>query len=322
MVVCLFKNFFLMVSLFFFLTFSSFSFGQEESESSELVYLSVSKSDRKAELSILPKPGGQARLISSYPVAFGKEDGDKVRQGDNRTPEGVYFTLHHIDGSQLPAKYGSYAIPLDFPNPIDINDGKTGYGIWLHGVDNASRIEAARVTEGCVAFYNQDIYTLSKWLRPYQGVVVITPDKTLMNKKEDVLNVARLTKDWANSWANRKLDNYLSYYHEKFMFLAKSLAQFSRYKKRVFQSYKKMTLRFDDIRVITHPKYAVSFMNQDFNGDNRFISVGRKILYWSRTGDGSYQILRESFQNNRFEKVGIKTTEPTLTSSEVLKKKV
>ncbi len=31
--------------------------------------------------------------------------------------------------------------------------------------------------------------------------------------------------------------------------------------------------------------YAVSFFNQDFRGDDTFVAVGRKILYWERRGD-------------------------------------
>ena len=51
-----------------------------------------------------------------------------------------------------------------FPNDYDKDLGKTGYGIWLHGVEDDSRIEKANVTEGCVAFYNADIKLLKTGL--------------------------------------------------------------------------------------------------------------------------------------------------------------
>ncbi|MBP9706671.1 MAG: L,D-transpeptidase family protein [Oligoflexales bacterium] len=269
----------------------------------ELVILSVVKNSLTAELSTLPSPGTLPRLLKKFQIALGKEDGDKEKQGDNRTPEGIYFTQHHIDGKTLPEKYGAFAIPIDFPNPIDQIQGKTGYGIWLHGVENAQRISAAKVTEGCVAFYNEDISNLSKWLQPFQGIVAISREKNQLNRQEDVAELMRNTEEWAQSWAKRDHANYINHYHEAFNTDGKNYRAYSEYKKRVFASYKVMDLRIDDIRVVTHPKYAVSIMNQDFRGDQRFISKGRKVLYWQKNSSGEYRIVNEGFQRKRFEKI-------------------
>ena len=53
--------------------------------------------------------------IRSFPIAIGKESGDKFKEGDNRTPEGIYFTQPHINASTLlKSKYGPAAVPVDF----------------------------------------------------------------------------------------------------------------------------------------------------------------------------------------------------------------
>ena len=276
--------------------------GSLDDVKSEVLFLAVDKKNLKAELRTLPEPANLPTTLRSFRIAIGKEFGDKVREGDNRTPEGVYFARRIIDGSKLPAKYGPKAIPINFPNPIDRLEKKSGHGIWLHGVERDSRVEEANVTEGCVAFYNDDIVRLSGWLKPYQGIVVIADDVSKVNQPSDVKQLQQLTQKWYTSWQQRDIDAYISHYHEKlFRYRGMNLDQFQAYKKRVFSSYKSMTLDISDLRVIAHPKYAMTIMNQDFNGDDRFISNGRKILYWTKDQQGRWKILVEDFENRRLE---------------------
>jgi murein L,D-transpeptidase YafK len=276
----------------------------------DFMMLMVDKSALAAELRTWPEKFAESKLLKSFKIAIGKAEGDKEFEGDNKTPEGVYFAQHHIDGNTLPEKYGTMAIPIDFPNPIDQMKGKTGHGIWLHGVDRESRIEEAKVTEGCVAFYNSDIANLASWLKSHQGVVVIAGDLKTVNQQDDLEAVRSSTLSWMDSWANRDIDGYISWYAPAFNNAGMNLKAYKDYKQRVFSSYKTMTVAYDHLRVITHPKYAISFFNQDFRGDNRFVSDGRKVLYWEKTDEGHWRIVREIFEKRRFEFV-------TFTESEL-----
>ena len=68
--------------------------------------LLVSKKDLRAQLRTLPIYGHTSHLLQSYTVAIGKE-GDKEKEGDNKTPEGIYFTYPHIEKERLRrSKYG------------------------------------------------------------------------------------------------------------------------------------------------------------------------------------------------------------------------
>jgi len=282
---------------------------------SDVMLLTVDKSTLAAELRTWPELGGESRLLRAFRIAIGKEEGDKQREGDNRTPEGIYFTQKVIDGSTLPAKYGPKAIPIDFPNPIDRFKRKTGFGIWLHGVEADERIEQAKVTEGCVAFYNADILKLTNWLRPQQGVVVIAQDVRQVNLPEDLEAIKRRTLEWADAWSRRDLPRYMSYFSKDFVHEGRDLAAWYKYKERVFGLYKEMSVTFDDIRVITHPKYAVSMMNQDFRGDSHFSAVGRKLLYWYKGPDGEWTIAREVFRQPLIELHSYTAAELALLSS-------
>jgi murein L,D-transpeptidase YafK len=271
--------------------------GPVVSSGQEMIFLTVDKSRNQADLKTLPENGLPSETLKTFKIATGKVEGDKEKQGDHKTPEGIYFTTGTIPSEQLaPQKYGPLAIPLNFPNPMDRAAGKTGYGIWLHGVGDR-RIEDARVTEGCVAFLNSEITRLTKWLLPGQGVVVIAKDASEVNRLEDVQAVIQMTKNWVTDWAARDISAYINHYADDFNHQGKTRSNYESYKRSVFGSYKKMTVQMDNLRIVTHPKYAVAMMNQVFSGDNRFKSDGRKLIYLRREVDGSWRIVRELFDN-------------------------
>ena len=265
----------------------------------DMVFLAVDKSNLRADLRTWPEDASKSEILMSFRIAVGKAEGDKQREGDNKTPEGIYFAQTIIPGKTLPAKYGSTAIPIDFPNPFDQSFGKTGYGIWLHGVERDKRIEAAKVTEGCVAFYNSDILTLTNWLRPSQAIIVISKNSEVSNKPTDVAVLKAMAQGWAMSWESRDHDSYISNYHGTFRYRGMNLKRFASYKKRVFKSYSNMKVDIFDLRVFTHEKYGLTVMNQDFDGDGRYVSKGRKILYWVKDENENWKILHEKFDSNR-----------------------
>lgn len=261
----------------------------------EVVWLFVNKESLTASLLTLPPFPQEPVELQSFRIAIGKEKGDKIQEGDNRTPEGVYFTLNHLpEQNLLVAQYGRLAIPLDFPNVFDQLEGKTGYGIWLHGAGNDNRIASENVTRGCVAFYNDDIIKLRNWLTPRQGIVMISKDAESVNIGTERKEISDLTEQWYTSWDKRNLASYLDFYSDKFEHEKMDRAAFGKYKARVFASYKQMKVTTKAVRILTHPKYAVAIMNQTFQGDERYRSEGRKVLYWHRE-KGNWKILRETF---------------------------
>jgi len=272
---------------------------------SEAVLLTVDKSQLRAELKTWPAGKESSKTLGTFTIAVGKERGDKQKEGDNKTPEGIYFTSAILDGANLPEKYGPKAIPIDFPNALDRRRNISGHGIWLHGVENNARVEEANVTEGCVAFYNEDIQQLVNWLRPHQGMVVIAENGDQVNIGKDIEALRARNASWADAWAKRDLESYVGHYADEFTFRGMSRDEFKAYKSRVFAGYKSMTVEINDVRVVTHPKYAVSVMHQDFDGDGRFVSKGRKVLYWTKSAEGQWFIAEEDYDNRRIEQVQI-----------------
>jgi len=119
----------------------------------------------------------KGKVLGKYPVACGKNLGDKQVKGDMRTPEGV-FTIWDIqnathwgydfgDGKgEIKGAYGPYFIRLLTPNH---------QGIGIHGTHDEESI-GTRATEGCIRMKNKDLEELVKMIK-IGTVVVIIPSK-------------------------------------------------------------------------------------------------------------------------------------------------
>ena len=77
--------------------------------------------------------GGRPRLVADYYISQGKLGAEKEREGDKKTPVGVYHVTSSIDPKKVGVFYGTGAFPINYPNEWDRRKGRNGHGIWLHG---------------------------------------------------------------------------------------------------------------------------------------------------------------------------------------------
>ncbi|MFH1223854.1 MAG: L,D-transpeptidase family protein [Pseudomonadota bacterium] len=131
-------------------------------------------SKKQGLLRVVEKRGTDYVTANEYFVSYGQSDGTKSKDGDKKTPEGVYFIEKMIPREELPDDiYGIMAAPLNYPNPIDRTMKKTGSGIWLHGTSNIENLSGKNATAGCIILKNTDIVELTKIMRPMVTPVVI-----------------------------------------------------------------------------------------------------------------------------------------------------
>jgi murein L,D-transpeptidase YafK len=120
------------------------------------------------------------RALKSYHVALGRNPkGLKLRQGDNRTPEGIYS----VDGHNPNSRYHR-SLHVSYPNAHDRSRAKAagvspGGDIMIHGIQNGlgwlGRFH--RVidwTRGCIAVTNEEIEEISRVV-PDGATVEIRP---------------------------------------------------------------------------------------------------------------------------------------------------
>ena len=96
-------------------------------------------------------------LIMDTYVSVGIQGVGKEREGDGRTPLGVYFIQKNLPGDTLPDLFGIGALTLNYPNAVDVMRKRTGSGIWLHGTPSAQYSRAPQATDGCVVLSNPEM---------------------------------------------------------------------------------------------------------------------------------------------------------------------
>ena len=97
------------------------------------------------------------QLVTNFYATIGRNGVHKRSEGDQRTPLGVYFVGRQIPGAQLPDLYGQGALTVNYPNDWDRLQGRTGSGIWLHGVPSDQFARVPQASDGCVVLSNPDI---------------------------------------------------------------------------------------------------------------------------------------------------------------------
>jgi lipoprotein-anchoring transpeptidase ErfK/SrfK len=110
----------------------------------------------------------------SYPIAVGKNGGNKTRSGDNRTPEGRFSVDRVQDASSWTHDFGDGKGPIRGAYGPWFIRLKTGWqGIGIHGTHDPLSI-GGRVSEGCIRMRNQDVSDLRARVAP--GMLVVIED--------------------------------------------------------------------------------------------------------------------------------------------------
>jgi L,D-transpeptidase catalytic domain len=111
-------------------------------------------------------------IFESY-MSVGQRGVGKQQKGDGKTPLGLYFIQRAYPGHALPDLYGAGALTLNYPNDLDVLDGKTGSGIWLHGSPSEEFSRAPEASDGCVVLTNPDMAFLMRLQLPVGTPVFI-----------------------------------------------------------------------------------------------------------------------------------------------------
>jgi L,D-transpeptidase YnhG len=167
------------------------------------------------------------RLVADYYASIGKMGFEKQTEGDLKTPLGIYYITNTLDPKSLKDLYGAGALPINYPNPYDMRRGKTGSGIWLHGVPQAQFARAPKATDGCVAVSNPDLEDILKRVEIRTTPVVILPRLEWINPAQSNADVAaydRAFAAWRTAKSNGSLEQTLAHYSADFNSFGKTLA--------------------------------------------------------------------------------------------------
>ncbi|HIP55241.1 MAG TPA: hypothetical protein EYH11_07190 [Sulfurimonas autotrophica] len=234
----------------------------------------------KSELFIYMKDNNNSyQLRQEYNAFTGKRKGDKIKEGDLKTPIGVYDIVKKI--SKVDSFYGPMAFVTSYPNLYDKYRGKTGKGIWIHGLPTNQKRDA--FTKGCIAINNKSIESLNKNIDIKKTVLIIKEDTNSSNtpSKETLAHLLSELYAWRYAWIYNNIDDYLHFYSQEFRrHDGMNFKDFKKYKTRVFKKNENKTIIFTKINILAYPNgknlYKITFYEK-YKSDS-FSFNGEKVL--------------------------------------------
>lgn len=258
-------------------------------------------------------------LIAKHKIATGKKAGNKFFQGDFRTPEGIYdFTefLPHQRLIQMHGKkgeiYGVGAFVMDYPNPIDLLNHKTGSGIWLHSTNDETRIEKGLDSRGCIVSKNNQLIDLSKYIELNKTNIIVTHElnylmpETHQVKLDEVMN---FLENWRQSWQEENINKYIAFYADEFTTNTHhSLAEYKKYKRSVFWSPGTPSIELKNVSILAQKDYLKVIFIQNYQSKT-ITDNGKKVLFLKKDKYYNWKILSEKWSKVGTENFDINTAD-------------
>lgn len=250
----------------------------------------------KSTLYLYENVNGEPHYVADFYISVGKKGSDKLAEGDQKTPLGVYFVDGHFSRNKLADFYGAGAYPLSYPNEWDKRQGRKGHGIWLHGTPSDTYSRPPLSSNGCVVLANNDLTDLGTHLQIGITPVIITrtmdwSDDADRSERDSLL---KAFEQWRSNWSSLDTDAYLSHYAKDFSSGNVKLPAFAQQKRLVNSGKTWIKVKVSDLSVFPYPNQpdmvVVSF-EQDYDSNNLSNRM-HKRQYWIKR-EGRWQIIYE-----------------------------
>ena len=255
---------------------------------------------RKSRLYLYQNVGGEARYLADYYISSGKNGSQKLKEGDKKTPVGVYFVTANLPREKLTDFYGSGAFPIDYPNDWDKHHGRNGFGIWLHGTPSNTYSRPPRASDGCVVLSNQDLDAVGATLQVGITPVIISDEmEWAMPGDAAVLRETLIQhlENWRRDWVSGKVDAYIGNYGRDFSNGNQTLAEWVKHKRQVQASKSWIKVGISNIGMYLYPgrdDLVVVNFDQEYSSNNLSIKI-KKRQYWMRENkNGRWKIIYEN----------------------------
>ena len=253
--------------------------------------------NKRSRLYLYQNENGRPRFVADYYISTGKRGGEKTREGDEKTPVGVYHVTASLPRNKLSDFYGSGAFPISYPNEWDKRHGRNGHGIWLHGTPSDTYSRAPRASNGCVVLANTDLDALSNKLQVGLTPVIISEQVEWLslddwNAERSALNAE--IERWRSDWESLDTESYLTHYSNKFSADRQSFSDWGRHKRQVNSGKSWIKLNLSNFSMFRNPgkeELVVVTFDQDYRSNN-LIDTMKKRQYWTKEG-GKWRIIYE-----------------------------
>ncbi|WP_457280266.1 L,D-transpeptidase family protein [Polaromonas sp. P5_D5] len=184
----------------------------------------------RSRLYLFENTSAGLKLVADYYISVGKSGIEKSVEGDLRTPVGVYYITSNLNPKSLRDFYGSGALPINYPNQLDVKRGKTGGGIWLHGTPPAQFSRAPLSTDGCVVLANPDLERIIRTVEVRSTPVVIAHSLKWVAPQSlaaDTRSFETALQSWHHAKSSGDMAKLTTWYTPDFTSYGKTLAEWT-----------------------------------------------------------------------------------------------
>ncbi len=252
---------------------------------------------RRSRLYVFENVGGRPSYVADYYVSLGKRGVDKAREGDQKTPIGVYHVTANLPRQKLSDFYGAGAYPINYPNQYDRQRGRNGYGIWVHGTPPDTYSRPPRASDGCIVLANPDLLSVGRLVQVGATPVIIADeiewaDAAALEAERSAL--AGALERWRADWESRDTERYLEHYAPDFRAGSQDRKAWAAHKRGVNAAKAWIQVSLAQVSMLRYPReadfVAVTF-EQDYRSSN-LSNTMRKLQYWQKV-DGRWRIIYE-----------------------------
>jgi murein L,D-transpeptidase YafK len=254
----------------------------------------------RSRLYLYKNVDGSPRYLADYYISTGKNGSQKLKEGDKKTPIGVYFVTDNLSRQKLSDFYGGMAFPINYPNEWDKRHGRSGYGIWLHGTPPDTYSRPPRASDGCVVLANDDLNALASTLQVGITSVIIS-DQMEWVKPHDAAalrrKLAQHLERWRRSWESGNMDDYVAIYGNDISSGDQKLTEWMQDKRQAGAEKNPAKVGISNVGIFLYPgRDDLAVINFDEeHSSNDLSNKIKKRQYWMKEDkSGSWKIIYES----------------------------
>ena len=252
----------------------------------------------RSRLYVYENRAGMPLRVADFYVTIGKAGAGKQREGDNRTPIGIYTISSFKSPRELTDFYGSGAFTLSYPNEWGTRQGRNGHGIWIHGSPSDTYSRAPRASEGCVVLANDDLSRLGQYIQTGQTPVIIAEqvewiDHDMLDTRRN--DLAEAIDQWRKDWESLDTGRLLSHYSASFRNGDQDRQSFAANKHKVNASKSWIKVGLNKISLMLYPErpdFALVSFVQEYQSSNLSDRTPKR-QFWSRE-NGHWKIIHET----------------------------
>jgi murein L,D-transpeptidase YafK len=244
---------------------------------------------KRSRLYVYQNQGGQLKFVTDYYISQGKLGVNKLKEGDQKTPVGVYYITGRLAGARLPDFYGTGALPISYPNEWDKLNGRSGSGIWLHGTPSDSYSRPPLSSDGCVVLTNPDLNKLYASVEIGKTPVIISDHVEFIDKAKwdaDRNAANKMVEGWRRDVESMNSARLMANYSQQFKSERGENLNAWFVKQQLMAGVRSISLTLRDLTFFRYPgqdNLIVGTFTQDATIGKNKHSV-RKRQYWAKEG--------------------------------------